>query len=122
MRKKKKRKVQRMNAGTNEHHLCWQRRKWKGEYAYKLRTYPYCIVTMPQSLHRKIHEKMREVPVPSETSAKFALDHLEYLKCYGGIRPDDPIEKRLSILAALFDCSNQPTADAFRKQLNIIRK
>lgn len=37
----------------------------------------------------------------------------------GAISDDDNIEKRLMVLAALFDCVEQPTADAFRKQQQI---
>ena len=63
---------------------------------------------------------MRQIPPPSQENAKTALWHLQYLEKYGGISDRDPIEKRLQVLIALFDCSEQPTADALRKQLKIV--
>lgn len=74
------------------------------------------------TLHRFIHENMTHIPVPSELAAKGALEQLRYLEKYGAISDDDPIEKRLGLLAALFDCVAQPTADGFREQLAIVRK
>ncbi len=48
-----------------------------------------------------------------------ALNQLMMLEQSGAISDDDDIEKRLMILAALFDCVEQPTADAFRKQQQV---
>lgn len=63
---------------------------------------------------------MNLIPVPKEENARFALEQLEYLYSINAIRNDDTLDKRLNLLAALFDCVDQPTADAFRKQLSII--
>lgn len=63
---------------------------------------------------------MRLIPPPSQDGAKNALWHLQYLEKYGGISPNDPIEKRLMVLIALFECSEQPTCDALKKQLSIV--
>lgn len=65
---------------------------------------------------------MEYIPVPSDMSAECALNQLVLLEQRGGISCEDGIEKRLMVLAALFDCSDQPTADAFRKQLSIVHE
>ena len=41
------------------------------------------------------------------------------LEHYGTLAHYDTMEKRLELLIALFDCVEQPTAEAFRKQLEI---
>lgn len=77
----------------------------------------YCIVEVPRkTLHRELHALLTNIPAPSGANAKGALEQLAMLEKYGAIRRDDPLDKRLAILAALFDCCEQPTADAFRKQ------
>ena len=123
MSKKRKKRSSFPRAGgySNHHHLLWQRRKWDRGDLRVLRSHPYCIVEISaNTLHRKIHENMRQIPPPRPESAKNVLWHLQYLEKHGGIKPDDPIEKRLKVLIALFDCNEQPTADALRKQLEIV--
>lgn len=126
MSKKKHRKHRRgpvpLNPkAINGHHLCWQRRYWKKGAIKELREFHYCVVQIPKNtLHKYIHEKMNLIPVPKEENARFALEQLEYLYSINAIRNDDTLDKRLNLLAALFDCVDQPTADAFRKQLSII--
>lgn len=126
-KKKKKRqkrniKATRLNYScVDRHHICWTRRSWNSGYVAQLRLHPYCIVLVPRdTLHHLIHTKMKCIPVPSNKSAKSVLFHLNLLINAGVIHYDDPIEKKLKILIALFDCIEQPTADAFREQLNII--
>lgn len=63
---------------------------------------------------------MAGIPAPTEKNAKFVLGQLRILENYGAISDDDPIEKRLVVLASLFDCFEQPTADAIRRQLQIV--
>ena len=65
---------------------------------------------------------MAEIPVPEEVDAKTVLWHLDYLEKYDAISEKDTFEKRLLVLIALFDCSSQPTADALRKQLDLVRE
>ena len=104
-------------------HLCFQKRHWRGGYLAELRDFPYCVVSIPRdSLHRYIHEWMSDVPAPRNVNAKSALLQLRMLEGYGAISENDSIEKRLRLLIALFDCVEQPTADAFRKQLDIVCK
>lgn len=130
---KKKRRFKRQTRHTSKrstsvhvvdrHHLCFTRRNWGNEYARTLRQLQYCSVYIPkEGLHRFIHQNMAGIPAPSSMAAKSALEQLQYLKNYGAINDNDPIEKRLNLLAALFDCVAQPTADGFRKQLSIVHK
>lgn len=128
MAKKKKRykrkKKQRTIANIRDtHHLCYQRRKWERGSLKKLRGYWYCKISIPRdTLHRVIHRELSEIPPPSEQGAKNALWQLEMLERFSAISVYDPIEQRLELLASLFDCSDQPTADGFREQIRIIRE
>lgn len=108
----------------NSHHLCWMRRDWaKNKVALKLRNHPYCIVQIKQNtLHRYIHEHMRGIPIPRDCSVEHAIEQLRLLEKCRGIGENDSIEKRLMILQALFEHSDQATADAFGKQLELVRK
>lgn len=119
---RKKRRLTVDNKATNSHHLCWPKRCWaKNQATNKLRNHPYCIVDLPQNtVHRHIHENMRGIPVPMECTAENALIQLQVLEEYGGIKPTDPIERRLMVLAAIFDKSDQDTANAFRQQFGIV--
>lgn len=120
-RKKKRRTSYPRTTGNNSHHLLWQRRKWSYGHVKALRSHPYCCVEIPaNTLHREIHEAIRGIPVPSQDGAERTLQHLRYLEKFGGISEQDPIEKRLRVLIALFDCSEQRTADALRKQLKVV--
>lgn len=122
LNRKKRRKIA-ARSQFDRHHLCFIRRRWSSGSVYALRQFHYCIMPLPRAtLHRAIHENMAHIPVPSELAAKGALEQLRYLEKYGAISDNDPIEKRLNLLAALFDCIAQPTADGFRQQLDIVRK
>lgn len=123
MTKKKNRQPGQKVKGTSCHHLCWCRRKWDKGAAHKLRNHPYCIVWVPDTtVHKKIHRTIDEVPVPSELGINEALAQLDYLAEHGAITTKDTAEKRLRVLVALFEHSDQPTADAFKKQLEIVRE
>ena len=119
---RKRRKLTINNGTTNSHHLCWPRREWsKNPAASKLRNHPYCIIELPQNtLHRHIHENMRGIPLPKECTAENALFQLQMLEDYGGIKLTDPIERRLMVLSAIFDRSDQDTSNAFMQQLGIV--
>ena len=128
MAKKKRRyrrgrKVRRaIRSSSDRHHLCWTKSQWERGIFQAFRLHPYCIVVIPRdTLHRYIHSKMNRVPVPRYDSVRLALARLEYLERIEAIRCDDSIEKRLEVLASLFDYSDPDTANAFRKQLKIVR-
>lgn len=71
-------------------------------------------------MHRYIHENISNITPPKDISAKYALEQLELLEKYDAISEFDSIERRLNILASLFDSCDQATADDFRTQLKII--
>lgn len=128
-KKKKRRKNPRRKSSPpvsrvrDKHHLCYQRKKWGRGALASFRDYWYCRMYIPRdTLHKMIHLEVPNVPPPSESSARAALEQLGYLEQYGSITEFDSLERRLDLLAALFDCSDQPTADAFRAQLEVVRK
>ena len=106
------------------HHICYQKRFWRrNSKANELREFHYCKVYIPRdTLHKSIHAKVVTIPVPRSSSAECALSQLQMLERNGAIHANDPLERRLLILAALFDCIEQPTADAFRKQLALVHE
>ena len=121
--KKRKKQPRPVSNIRDKHHLCYQRNKWARGSLRLLRDYWYCRVSIPRdTLHKKLHIEMPDIPVPSDSSAKSALKQLEMLEQYSVISEFDSIERRLDLLASLFDCSDQATADAFRKQLEIVRE
>ena len=132
MSKSKKRylkKVSRRNrrlrkvGATDMHHIFYQRRHYNHGALYELRNYFYCKVIIPKdTVHQAIHEFLGDVPAPSERNTEEAMIHLKILEDYHAIKEEDSIEQRLSILFAIFDCMEQPTADALMKQLEIVRK
>lgn len=103
------------------HHLCYYKKSWRANVgANRLREFYYCKILIPRdTLHKRIHANVPMVPVPRSISALGALEQLRLLERYEAIGPEDPLEKRLMLLAALFDCIEQPTADAFRAQAEV---
>ena len=71
-------------------------------------------------LHRHIHNNLNNITPPKDLNAKNALEQLELLEKYCAISEFDSIERRLEILASLFDSCDQATADDFRTQLKLI--
>lgn len=129
MAKKRKRRYKRNgkaikhNNVMDRHHLCYQKNKWRNGYLLALREYWYCKILIPRdTLHKMIHCNVVDIPAPKGASAKSALEQLGYLEKYGSISEFDSLERRLELLAALFDCCDQPTADGFREQLRIVRE
>lgn len=119
----KKCRITAHRSACDTHHLCYQRRHWGRGYLRELRQFHYCTILIPRdTLHHFIHEHVGDVPAPKDVNAKCALEQLRMLEHYDAIHDDDPIEKRLMLLAALFDCCDQPTADAFRAQLEAVHK
>ena len=121
--KRKAERREKIAAAYDTHHLCFQRRAWCYGAVKKLRSHWYCRVEIPKdTLHRKIHAKVHGVPAPRPISAEEALFQLRKLEEHNAIRDTDPIDRRLEVLIALFDCIEQPTADAFRKQLEVVHE
>lgn len=105
------------------HHCLWPRREWNKGYAKGLRTHWYFMVTIPRkTLHAKIHEEMGCIPVPPGQAAREAFEKIMALESYGGITAEDPIEKRLELLASIFRTTSPETAIALNKQAGIVRR
>lgn len=119
-RKHKKKRCINYNI-RDTHHLCYQQKNWQQGDLRRLKDYWYCKVSIPRdTLHRYIHLNLKNVPAPQDLNAKNALEQLGMLEKYSVISEFDSIERRLDILASLFDCCDQDTADGFREQLRII--
>lgn len=124
--KRKKKRARRKNYTPSAHvrdthHICWQRYKWASGNVRALRDYWYCRINIPKNtLHKKIHAGMSEVPPPRDVNAKFALGQLQYLEQYDAISEFDSIERRLNILIEIFEDIEPETTNALRKQLQIV--
>lgn len=107
----------------DRHHILYIRKEWNKGRLNKLRLHPYCIVPMDRdSLHRYLHVHLACIPAPSGGVVDSVLMQLEFLERYGAISQEDDVEKRITVLIALFECIAQPTADALKEQLRIIRE
>ena len=108
---------------TDRHHIFWYKRDYSKGWAKRLREYWYCSVEIPRdTLHRQIHCEVAHISVPKVVSIKDALEQLNMLSKFGAISSADDIEKRVMVLYSLFDCSDQLTANALKKQLEVVRE
>lgn len=122
-KKHKKKRIKKPSCQLDRHHILFIKKEWSRNGLGKLRLHPYCVVKIPRdSLHRYIHTHLAYIPTPRPATIQEVLYHLHYLEKAGAITMEDPIEKRLKVLVALFDCVEQPTADALEKQLNLVRE
>ena len=107
----------------DKHHLLWVRTDWSKGYAHALRGHWYFATDIPrETLHAQIHAELPNIPVPSGQSAKDAYEQVVMLESYGALHKNDPIEKRLRLLIMLFDCTEPKTAEALKRQLDIVRR
>lgn len=119
--RRKRRK--RNKLGYDTHHIFFQKRRWDHGVLKILRNHWYCKIKLPkETLHKQIHDKIKTVPVAHELSVACALEQISILEKRGAIAPDDSIEQRLVLLIALFECIEEKTADALKKQLEIVRE
>lgn len=102
------------------HHIFFSRRTYQKSSANVLRRHWYCVVPIKKSLHQELHALVEPVPVPRKFNVEGILNQLDILEKYGGIHPYDPVNKRLRVLIALTDCSEQETCEALKKQLEIV--
>ena len=108
---------------TDRHHILWYKRDYSKGWAKRIRDHWYCTVEIPRdTLHRQIHYEVAHIPVPKVQSIKGALYQLELLEKFGGIHKEDPIDKRIMVLMALFDCVEPKTHEALKKQYEIACK
>lgn len=106
----------------DRHHIFFIGAKYNYGDLKSLRNFHYCIIRIKRdTTHRQIHRGVSQVPVPKPINARSALNQLVILEKHGAISDNDSLERRLTILAALFDCIEQPTADALRAQIKASR-
>ena len=121
MTQKKPKKRKKVKTPFDRHHIFWIRKEWNKGELNKLRLHPYCIVPLDrETIHRYLHVHLACIPPPNGRIVSEVLGHLQMLENYGAIGRDDPIEKRLKVLIALFECVEQPTADALKEQLRLV--
>lgn len=119
----KKKQKNKAKTPFDKHHIFYIRKEWNKGDLEKLRLHPYCIVKVRRAtIHRYLHTHLAFIPVPTNYPVQNAIDLLKELEEAKAISPKDTLEKRLAILIALFDHVEQPTADALREQLKIVRE
>lgn len=108
---------------TDRHHILWYKRDYNKGWAKRIRDHWYCSVQIPRdTLHRQIHNEVAHIPVPRVINIKSALEQLSLLEKFGGITPNDDIEKRVAVLMAVFDYCEPKTHEALKKQYEIVCK
>lgn len=124
LKRRKYRSQRKLNLTTcDKHHLIYQGRNWKRGSLKELRMFWYCIMYIPRNtLHREIHASLSTIPAPDEGVARDVLRRLRLYDDDGELDYFDPLEKRLALLADLFERYEAfDTADAMRKQLYIAK-
>lgn len=101
---KKRHKKRRVHDGRDHHHFLYQDKHWQQGYAKRLREHPYCQKLLPQdTLHRIIHSKVHDVPVPKGYDCKRVFRKLLDLEAKGKIDVfHDTAEMRLDFLIKEF--------------------
>lgn len=107
----------------DKHHCLWPRTSWNKGFAKEIRNHWYFVVEIPmKTLHSDIHDELPGIPVPPGNIARWAYEQIIMLDSYKVLHSNDRIEDRLEMLASIFDCASQPTADALRQQAKIIHR
>lgn len=105
------------------HHILWQRRQWKGVYSRRVREFWWLKVLIPtDTLHHAIHDEINFIPVPNEKVCKEIFDCLVDMEKRGSLSQEQSFETRLQFLICLTDCREPQTANALKKQLQIVRE
>lgn len=116
-------KQKKVKTPFDRHHIFFTRKIWSKGKLDKLRLHPYCVIPLYRnSIHRYLHIHQAYIPAPSGRVVDDIIEQLGHLQEYGGISQNDPLEKRLIVLISLFECIAQPTADALKEQLRIVRE
>lgn len=103
------------------HHELFQGRHWKQGWAKILREHPYCGAYIPQmTLHRHIHSKVHDVPVPDGKLCRMAVEKLNTMLANGEISTSDKIAVKLQVLIGIFSESSPATAAMLNYQLEIV--
>lgn len=108
------------------HHILYQRRHWLQPWAKKLREHPYTGGYIPtDTLHRKIHETIHDIPCPNEDVCELIWRDLEDLRLMGIIDENDNIQQKLNVLIELIPhCGSNldATLAMLKWQLQVVQK
>ena len=120
-RNKGKQKVYR--AGSDWHHILFQRRHWQQGYAKALREHKYMGKYIPTAtLHREIHSKIHDIPVPNGKECRYAYNELCRREREGLIDIEhDSLEQRIDFLLEMWpEC--EATTAMLKWQRQVVEK
>lgn len=105
------------------HHILYQRKHWQQGWAKILREHPYCGAHIPRNtLHRAIHAKIHDIPTPNGKDCRMAVEVLENWLETGYISYDDPLDKRIEMIAKCFRAKCPATTAMLDWQKDIVAK
>lgn len=107
------------------HHILYQRKHWQQGYAKALREHAYMGKYIPRdTLHREIHGKLHDIPVPRSVDCKIAFEELCRRERLGLIDIEhDTLEKRIDFLISMWkDRHCEATVAMLEWQKEIISK
>ena len=108
---------------TDYHHILFQGRHWSQGWAKILREHHYCGAYIPQmTLHREIHSKIHDVPTPNGKDCRQAVEAINSWLEAKWISYDDPIEKKIEIIASCFRANCPATTAILDWQKEIVVK
>lgn len=114
-------RVERIRSGCDCHHLLYQRRFWDSGYGKMLRNHPYLKIDIPiATLHAEIHRELFNIPRPKDEELRRAYFVMNVLLECQHISLDDPYYKRLDFLIDIWEKTEPKTADALKKEREII--
>lgn len=103
------------------HHILWQRRHYNCGWSKRLREHPYLRLLVPrETLHRKIHEYVGDIPCPPEADCKLAYMSIEAGLISGRLQPDDSLTKRIIELLEIWKDTDTRTYSALERQLEVV--
>lgn len=118
-----RRKSKPKNLREDYHHILFQGRHWKQGWAKKLREHPYCGGYIPQmTLHREIHSKIHDIPTPNGVDCRTAVLALNNWLDAGYISLDDPLDKKIEMIAKCFRAKCPATTAMLDWQREVVAK
>lgn len=122
-KKRKNRRVRTVNYFTRDwHHALWQRKNWSKGWAKLLREHEYCGAYIPKNtLHVEIHKYINNIPCPDGKYCHIAFEIINRKLEEGYIDTEDPLDKKLEVLIEIFDKTSPKTAEALKKELEIVK-
>lgn len=122
MSKRKKKRPANLSR-KDYHHILFQGRHWKQGWAKRLRGHPYCGGYIPKmTLHREIHSKIHDVPTPNGAECRIAVEALDSWLEAGYISLDDPMERKIEMIAKCFRAKCPATTAVLDWQREVVLK